>query len=137
MKQCSSCLQNKPEDSYHKQTRVSGGLQSICKDCRKNLDAKLYKKNKKRRLIRARIVRHERQKWNIELKDGKECTDCRRAFPYYVLHWDHITNDKVTNVSKMIMQACSKEKILKEIAKCELVCANCHAERTFNRTSKG
>ena len=33
----------------------------------------------------------------------------------------------------MVLTGFRRETILDEIRKCELVCANCHAVRTFNR----
>jgi hypothetical protein len=49
------------------------------------------------------------------------------------MEWDHVRGEKIRSVSEMCNRMCSKETILTEIAKCELVCANCHAVRTFNR----
>ena len=39
---------------------------------------------------------------------------------------------KLTNINRMInYRSYSKEKILEEIEKCDLVCANCHRIRTY------
>lgn len=70
--------------------------------------------------------------WVQSLKDGKSCEDCGEAYPYYVLQFDH-DGDKKYNVSDMAWSGKSKALILAEISKCDLVCANCHAERTFRR----
>ena len=64
-------------------------------------------------------------------KESRPCADCGNFFPYYVMHFDHL-GDKVSNVSKMVMNR-TWASVLKEIEKCDLVCANCHAYRTFNR----
>ncbi len=40
---------------------------------------------------------------------------------------------KKHEVSNMVRRGFRRATILEEIAKCELVCANCHAVRTFNR----
>ena len=42
---------------------------------------------------------------------------------------DHVGDDKSFNVSRMSRLG-SKRKIDEEIAKCEVVCSNCHRERT-------
>lgn len=58
------------------------------------------------------------------------CTDCGETFPPCVMHFDHLdAKTKKFNISKKLH--CSLRVILDEIAKCELVCANCHAIRTF------
>jgi hypothetical protein len=49
------------------------------------------------------------------------------------MEFDHLDADaKHFNVSAGVTQV-SHERLLTEIAKCEVVCANCHAERTHQR----
>jgi hypothetical protein len=49
-----------------------------------------------------------------------------------MLDFDHL-KDKKYNISRMIHDGFSWAAIKKEIAKCEVVCANCHRVRTHNR----
>jgi len=42
---------------------------------------------------------------------------------------------KVQGVTRMVSRA-GTDRILAEAAKCDIVCANCHRLRTFNRRSK-
>ncbi len=50
------------------------------------------------------------------------------------MQWDHLPGmTKRREVSNMVLTGFRRETILDEIAKCELVCANCHAVRTFDR----
>jgi hypothetical protein len=67
-----------------------------------------------------------------EIKESNPCTDCGEFYPYYVMHYDHIY-DKNGSVSDLSRASSSLDRIQKEIDNCELVCANCHAERTFSR----
>ena len=67
----------------------------------------------------------------IEAAKCKPCMDCGREYPHYVLDFDHVRGDKRRAVSKM--KYCSVRLLLEEIAKCDVVCANCHRERTFKR----
>lgn len=46
---------------------------------------------------------------------------------------DHIGTDKFMSVGQMISQNYGLEAIKREIAKCEIVCANCHKIRTSTR----
>jgi hypothetical protein len=67
-----------------------------------------------------------------ELK-SKPCQDCGIRYPYYVMDFDHVRGEKLFNVS----EAASKKtitKVAEEIAKCDLVCANCHRLRTHMRS---
>jgi len=53
------------------------------------------------------------------------------------MQWDHLPGaHKLGNLSTTL-RGRSREEILEEIAKCELVCANCHAIRTFQRAGWG
>jgi hypothetical protein len=74
-------------------------------------------------LVRARIR---------ELK-SLPCVDCKQCFPYFVMHFDHINDDKSFGISWAVHAGYSWRRISAEIAKCEVVCANCHAVRTFSR----
>jgi hypothetical protein len=76
----------------------------------------------------------KRREFLNSLKD-KPCTDCGVKYPPYVMQWDHISNDKKYTISSIA--SASMEKILAEIAKCELVCANCHAIRSYERLLDG
>lgn len=69
------------------------------------------------------------REYRISLKSGKPCTDCDVVYPHYVMQWDHIKGDKLNSVSQLQ----SIRLIDIEVAKCELVCANCHAIRTWGR----
>jgi len=66
------------------------------------------------------------------IKESNPCLDCGQFYPYYVMHFDHIY-DKNGSVSDLSRASSSIERIQKEIDNCELVCANCHAERTYSR----
>jgi hypothetical protein len=65
------------------------------------------------------------------IKELNGCVDCG-AKNHIVLDFDHI-KEKKYNVSRMVHDGFSWEAIKKEIAKCEIVCANCHRIRTYKR----
>lgn len=68
----------------------------------------------------------------LTCKDGP-CMDCGIKYPPYVMHFDHRPDEeKLFGLAKMATRGL--DKIKAEIAKCDLVCANCHAERTHRRT---
>jgi hypothetical protein len=62
---------------------------------------------------------------------NKPCLDCNSSFPSEAMDFDHIS-DKVMNISKLKKRS-NLHKLLLELSKCELVCANCHAVRTYTR----
>jgi hypothetical protein len=103
-----------------------------CKQCTKLYDAKRFQKIKSERYKQVKERRDSLLVWVNTLKD-KPCTDCNNIFHPEAMHFDHISNDKNNNISDLVKLGYSKKVILAEIAKCDLVCVNCHAVRTYNR----
>jgi len=64
------------------------------------------------------------------------CTDCGVTYPPYVMDFDHVRGDKLFTIG-MSTQTKSKQQILDEAAKCDVVCANCHRKRTYERANPG
>ena len=62
---------------------------------------------------------------------SKPCADCGGVFDPVCMDFDHVRGVKVIQVSRLV--GCRKEKILEEVAKCDIVCSNCHRVRTYNR----
>ena len=76
-------------------------------------------------------IRAVRKAWATGLKAGKPCADCNGTFDPVAMDWDHLPgHTKSFNVSTMAPDTRSEAAILAEIAKCELVCSNCHRVRT-------
>ena len=92
-----------------------------------------YEGNKDRYLQRVRLKREVIRKLLERLKTGP-CVDCGVSYPPYVMDFDHrdATNKKFS-IAKADDRTSSIEKLLAEIAKCDLVCANCHRERTYGQ----
>ena len=134
MKRCYRCQQTKDLTDFHRGRLRADGLQTVCKACRAQMDSERY------RVARAAGVPWKRsnpkkvstQAWIVGLKAGQACTDCRRVFPPAAMQWDHLPGTaKIADVSGLRDR--SREAILAEIAKCELVCVNCHTIRTADR----
>ena len=87
---------------------------------------------KKRRQISRKKTRTERREYIKTIKTMNYCTDCKQYYPYYVMDFDHINKDKEKTIAKLVNDG-SMKKLLQEIKKCELVCSNCHRERSFKR----
>ena len=67
-----------------------------------------------------------------DLKTKTPCIDCGINYPYYVMDFDHVRGVKQANVMELV-STLSKKRIDLEIAKCEIVCSNCHRIRTHMR----
>ena len=83
---------------------------------------------------RANTFRAKRKAF-IAFHKAKPCMDCGGTFPTECMDFDHRDGlDKSFNVSNSTHL--SEEVLLEEIAKCDVVCANCHRTRTKNRRLK-
>jgi len=77
-----------------------------------------------------RLIRLRNKAYIDGVKGTNPCADCGVSYPPYVMQFDHIVDGKRGNVADMARSGFSIENLQAEIDKCELVCANCHAERT-------
>lgn len=92
-----------------------------------------YKNNKQYYIDRA-DARKKKLLDLIRSYKQKPCVDCGIQYPPYVMQYDHVSDeDKLFDLGKAHKKGYSEKRILDEIAKCEVVCANCHAERTYQR----
>ena len=131
MKRCSFCKKTKSFDGFHRRGK---SYQNRCIECRKKTDKVFYDKNKKKIYAQKTERGKELLKWHRELKSKIPCTDCKKRFHPVAMQWDHLPQfEKGYAISVMVSDGFSKESIMDEIKKCELVCANCHAVRTHKR----
>ena len=131
MKKCSSCHQIKPIIHFHKDNRQKDGLQPGCKECRKITSSNYYLKNKQKAINQAKESRKKIKAIVNNIKESNPCVDCNTYYPFYVMDFDHL-RDKSFKISWGIINR-SRDNVLKEIEKCELVCSNCHRKRSYKR----
>lgn len=80
-----------------------------------------------------RARRDARNKQVVDTLKANPCVDCGGRFPPECMDFDHAPDSvKLFDISKA---TCTVVKLLAEIKKCELVCANCHRIRTKNRNN--
>lgn len=83
----------------------------------------------KRRLV---ILRKENKSIVNEFKK-RPCMDCGGIFHPEAMEFDHVRGVKKYDVGRMVSQGSCTDAVRAEILKCELVCANCHRVRTYNK----
>jgi hypothetical protein len=65
-------------------------------------------------------------------KEATGCVDCKNYYPHYMLDFDHLPGAVDTiKVSRAV--SISMSRVIEEIKKCDVVCANCHRIRTYER----
>lgn len=134
-KTCSGCRVAKPVTEFNFKNRSAGVRHSYCRECGKKITRSHYRRNK-----RAYLDRNARSKLkNRELVrrvKSRPCADCGVQYPYYVMDFDH--RDGETKIFGLnAIDRMTLPGILREIEKCDVVCANCHRERTQRRIVGG
>lgn len=73
-----------------------------------------------------------------DVKRETPCADCDGTFAPECMDFDHVDGPKGMEVSTLATRGASIDRLIDEIALCELVCANCHRVRTRSRqTARG
>lgn len=94
-----------------------------------------YKNNNESRdkaLACGKRVRARNLEYLYKLLSSSKCLDCDES-DMLVLELDHCRGSKVKEVTSLANSAVSIQALKDEIDKCDIVCANCHRRRTFNR----
>jgi hypothetical protein len=66
-------------------------------------------------------------------KEKHGCFDCRNKFPHYILEFDHKPEFVKIDVVYRVLRNYGAEAAWAEVAKCDVLCANCHKMRTYQR----
>ena len=87
-------------------------------------------------LVRRRKYYWAKRRYINKVKDIP-CADCSKKYPYYVMDFDHKNpRSKINDIAFMVRSNWSLKRIKKEVAKCEVVSANCHRIRTFAKQAE-
>lgn len=131
MKTCGDCKFEKPLSEFN---RKGDGYQSRCRECQRAWYKNYYDsspKEKSRLLEKNDLIRNQIREFTRQAR-SVPCADCKKVYPYYVMDFDHLDRStKEFDVARML-NCGSLEKVKAEVAKCEVVCSNCHRIRTFN-----
>ncbi len=144
MKMCKGCDQELTDSCFTKNKNLKRGLSRLCKPCNSAYMKSWYAAN-----IEAQrpIANKNNAQWKAKKKaevlgfvhqlKTAPCTDCKNSFYPWVMQYDHRNPvEKKYNVANMVNRRMPIAAILEEIAKCDLVCANCHADRTYRSNHK-
>tara|TARA_R110000744_G_scaffold1725_3_gene6203 strand:+ start:4734 stop:5111 length:378 start_codon:yes stop_codon:yes gene_type:complete len=88
-----------------------------------------YKGNSEVQKKSTRERKRKIRAWYEEAKSNKNCLLCGisgKENPWVLEYHHRDSETKIREVSYMISNGYGKTKILEEIAKCDVVCANCH-----------
>jgi hypothetical protein len=135
---CPKCQETKPFTLFSKNKGKPDGYQRECKACMRVSNMNSYNKNKKAYHTRAQL---HTQKFIDELnayKSSQACQKCSNT-KYYLLEFHHIDPSTKENDVYTLAKTRGRKTVWDEIAKCIILCKNCHAdfhhqERTHGTT---
>lgn len=91
-----------------------------------------YENNKESRKAAVREQEKSKRRF-LDAVKSFPCIDCGLLWPPYVMQFDHLDPvAKTGNIATMVMRV-GWSKLIEEIMKCDIVCANCHAIRTHSK----
>jgi hypothetical protein len=135
-RRCCTCRVTKAASEFYFSNRSLGERQKYCKECKSAYNRAWYSKNRAKQIADVQRTNRRRRAEGrallIELK-SQPCTDCGGTFPPKAMDFDHVSGTKEAAISALVAQGAVMKRLLAEIAKCELVCANCHRIRTWRR----
>lgn len=130
MKKCTRCKETKPLSEFSIRNASSDGLDSACRVCRKAYGVEYYKKDgiKARKSRQSSIRYHENRARTIEMFDDK-CLDCDQWFPPNLYDIHHLEPEEKEYDICDLMARKWTENTDRELAKCIMLCPNCHRAR--------
>ena len=133
-----NCLKCGPQPIEHfgKNARYKDGLHPYCKSCRSEQGKERWQgltdEQKQRILAQQAAGKRMKQEEVLRYLLDHCCVDCGEDDPV-VLEFDHVRGEKLGDVSSLLDRHAFTPTIEAEIAKCDVVCANCHRRRTAQR----
>lgn len=137
LRRCQTCKVKKSLADFHRHAGLPHGRQYRCKAClavkaRTPEHRAAQREYGRQRYARACEIFHQIK--------SQPCMDCGGTFPHYVMEFDHPDRSiKTGNISQMIGGGsyANMRKVLAEVEKAQLVCANCHRIRTHQQMERG
>ena len=128
-KTCNRCGEKKAVAEFSWRNKAENRKLESCKECYNRHRRSYYSLNKSEEKQRVYKRRDDIGDKIIEYLLSHPCIDCGERDPV-VLQFDHVRGTKVSTIAVMLRNCHGWESITKEIAKCDVRCANCHIRKT-------
>ena len=125
MKLCSKCGEEKPLTSFNWKLKSKKIRQSACKECSRAEGKSHYRHNKVRVIEQTISRKRAYNKVLLEWKCSLFCVECNENDSSCIDFHHPNPEEKEQTVSSLISSG-SLTKAKKEIAKCVVLCSNCH-----------
>lgn len=92
-----------------------------------------YLKNRAAQMAQAKQQRKAMKSWLDEIRSGLQCARCPESHPACLDFHHRDATQKEFSVGNALRLGWGKERILAEIAKCVVLCSNCHRKEHWKR----
>lgn len=131
-KTCAKCSTVKEPEDFYRSSKTKDGRNYWCKSCQRAYYQKRVKENPDYFLRFQRVSRAEKRKRATDAKVESGCADCGERH-LACLEFHHLDpSKKELEVMKFVDQNAAWETIEAEMAKCIVLCCNCHRIRHYN-----
>lgn len=131
--ECTACERELTICSYNVKSRSPWRRRRDCRECQARTSRAAYERNRSDVIIRSRAAKAQHtavlRAWLSEFLSDRTCADCDVNAPD-IFEFDHRHDAKRDSISRMISRGLSIATIEAEIAKCDILCPNCHRKRT-------
>jgi len=137
-KVCKRCQLDLPKDDIHfasRYDRKEKQFQHMCRSCQKEYRKEHYEKNKQKYVQKANLYSQNFKEWFTEIKKELSCKKCGES-RHWVLDFHH-TNpaEKDMEISNLVRLS-SKKRLMDEVDKCIVLCANCHRDLHYQEQKR-
>ena len=134
VKQCPRFRRELPLAEFNLKNRSSGRLQVYCRPCSRAYVRDHYQRNRSYYIEKAKAQKARDRprllRFVLEYLLEHPCVSCGETDPA-VLEFDHIDPaTKTAEVAALVSDGNGWRRVLAEIEKCVVRCANCHRRRT-------
>jgi hypothetical protein len=78
----------------------------------------------------------KRRQWLADYKSGLSCARCGESHPATLTFHHRDPSEKSFEIGNMLVVKAGLKRLLAEINKCEVLCANCHAKEHWSHLFK-
>lgn len=125
MKQCTKCEVEKQEEEFPFKDKANNKRNSICKECHRAYKLKHYYANKQQYYDRNQKQEDKIKLYVREYRLTNPCVNCGES-EVSCLDFHHTDPTQKDGEVNEFIKYGSLTKVQNEIAKCVVLCANCH-----------
>lgn len=106
------------------------------RECGRSYGREYYQRNRQHLLVKQaeknKTLREKQRQWLIDYKKELACARCGESHPAALQFHHRNREEKEFEIGLYTALGCSKKRLLAEIEKCDVLCANCHAKEPWS-----